>query len=182
VFLCPSDGEPEHQNNYRWNRGRWPVYAMGPILGPFSPHFLPRPASIRDGLGSTAFVSERLAGTFVLGRNDPLRDVRTQTPPYRDYWSIDEFTNDCLTTDRATWVHESGRYWFYTGLWYTDYDHSGRPNDRRPSCGAWYGLHPPRSFHGGIVNVLYGDGHVAPVTSSIDQAAWAALGTPNARD
>ncbi len=78
----------------------------------------------------------------------------------------------------------SGRYWFFYGMHQTDYGHSGRPNDLRPTCFWGYsnGLHPPRSYHPGGVNVLLGDGHVEFIKDSIQQNVWVALGTRAAAD
>jgi prepilin-type processing-associated H-X9-DG protein len=44
------------------------------------------------------------------------------------------------------------------------------------------GLHPPRSFHPGGVNVLFGDGHLGFVLDSVNASVWTALGTYNAGD
>src|SRR5579883_2265509 len=82
ILLCPSDGEPNHLNNYRFNRGRWRV--GGPQFdGPFRLSFdryLPAPAAITDGLSRTAFVSERIAGSFNTGIGWP-RDIKMISTP-----------------------------------------------------------------------------------------------------
>jgi prepilin-type processing-associated H-X9-DG protein len=71
----------------------------------------------------------------------------------------------------------------YNGMFYTDYNHDGPPNDPRPSCdggsitGGFLGLHPPRSFHGSSANVLFGDAHVEPITGAIALETWRAMGT-----
>ena len=78
VLLCPSDGEPHHLNNYRFNRGRWRVAVRHQFDGPFRlslDRYLPTPAAITDGLSRTAFVSERIGGTFNTGIGWP-RDVK----------------------------------------------------------------------------------------------------------
>ena len=36
-----------------------------------------------------------------------------------------------------------------------------------------------RSYHSGIVNVLFADGSVQPVANDIDMAVWQALGSRN---
>ena len=79
-------------------------------------------------------------------------------------------------------------YYFFRIFTFTHYNHNGPPNDRRPSCGTGgdsyggWGLHPPRSYHPGIVHVLFGDGHIEAIADSIQPATWSALGTHNAGD
>ena len=87
------------------------------------------------------------------------------------------------------WNCTAGRYWLFGDFVNTGYNHNGTPNDRRPTCGPVTaakggagGLDPPRSFHPGVVNLLFGDGHVEPVHDSISQAVWSALGTYNFGD
>jgi len=186
LFLCPSDGEPNHLNNYRFNQGRNLNIPGGE--GPFTAMNLPRESRMTDGLSRTAFVSERVAGSFVPERGDPVRDIRHPDDPI-GYESDPQYIPLCLAADPPAWVYTAGRYWFYGGFVETQYNHNGTPNDRRPSCGpgglsdaAPGGLAPPRSFHRGFVNVLYGDGHVEPVADSINARTWIALGTANRGD
>jgi prepilin-type N-terminal cleavage/methylation domain-containing protein/prepilin-type processing-associated H-X9-DG protein len=187
LFLCPSDGEPNHRNNYRFNRGRAGI--PGRVFdGPFSIGVLPSDVRIRDGLSRTAFVSERVGGDFRPGSPDPVRNVKyfnVSAPSYVD--SI--FIPFCLAAKPDIWEHTSGRYWIYSGFFFTHYNHNGSPNDRRPSCRhgnlndfGMGGLSPPRSFHPGVVNVLFGDGHTEPISDSVQGAVWTALGTYDARD
>jgi prepilin-type processing-associated H-X9-DG protein len=192
ILICPSDGEPNHLNNYRFNRGRWRV--LGPQFdGPFRLSFgtyLPTPATISDGLARTAFVSERIGGSFRARTGWP-RDVKTVStfgqPDNRDA----VFIPYCLDAPSLGWYVLSGRYWLYSGGFeQSHYNHEGSPNDLRPSCGsvspgtvdAGYGLYPPRSYHPGTVSVLFGDGHVEPIANGVNPAIWAALGTSNAGD
>ena len=84
----------------------------------------------------------------------------------------------CVNSPADFWKTRAGWFWMFNGLEYTDYNHNGTPNDPRPSCGGSnFGLQPPRSFHPGLVGVLFGDGHVQPVLNSIDQRVWMAMGT-----
>jgi prepilin-type N-terminal cleavage/methylation domain-containing protein/prepilin-type processing-associated H-X9-DG protein len=181
LFLCPSDGEQHHANSYRFNHGRFGVQALG-FDGPFSIGVIPSPATITDGLSRTAFISERLGGSFTVGAGDQQRDVKY--PVQAGLISSDEqFIPLCLAARPELWQVESGRYWLYSGFANTHYNHNGSPNDRRPSCGMGttrdidVGLHPPRSYHAGVVEVLFGDGHVESVSDEIDRRTWIALGT-----
>lgn len=188
VYLCPSDGEPNHGSSYRFNRGRYGVGWRGRYDGPFSIGVLPTPAAIRDGLSRTAFASERIAGSFEAGMEDRARDIK-EVPGTVEATTSDElFIPYCLATPAVAWTTTAGRYWAYNGFHQTDYSHNGRPNDRRPACdgiaipGGFIGLHPPRSRHPDVVNVLFGDGHVEIAGDAIDQRVWASLGTHDGGD
>lgn len=190
LFLCPSDGEPNHRNNYRFNRGRHGMMPGRLFDGPFSAGVLPSQRNITDGLSRTALVSERISGTFLDHHSgDRVRDVKyTSALSGVLIVSDAQFIPLCLAGQPEFWEHTSGRYWMYAGFANTHYNHNGPPNDRRPSCGKGlvrdfdYGLHPPRSFHPGIAHVLFGDGHTEAVADSIEARVWTALGTDNAAD
>jgi prepilin-type N-terminal cleavage/methylation domain-containing protein/prepilin-type processing-associated H-X9-DG protein len=191
AFLCPSDGEPDHLNSYRWNRGRFGMVEGQPFDGPFCLGVLPRQATIRDGLSRTAFMSERVGGDFVAGSSDPVRNMKYPDGQTLGIGIVDSdrvFIPACLEAVPEYWFPTAGRTWMYGGLVNTHYNHNGTPNDHRPSCvtanerNFGSGLAPPRSYHAGLVNVLYGDGHIEAVTDSIDPRAWSALGTRSAGD
>ena len=183
VFLCPSDGGRRHLTSYRLNRGR--RVSVNRILGPFSPGSSPAAAGIIDGISNTAFVSERLGGGFSTNAGFP-RDVRGL--PVSPLDGDDEYETPCYNTSSWDWIAVSGRYWFYSSYHFTTYNHTALPNASRPSCGFdmpnnWTsGFHPPRSFHPGKVNVLYGDGRVGAVSDSVSLAVWRAAGTPSSGD
>ena len=189
ILLCPSDGEPRHLNAYRFNRGRWSGIRLGFFDGPFCYPVLPSQATVTDGLSQTAFVSERIGGSFSAAPGWP-RDIKypeTLQPPPIVFQSDVQYIPYCLDVEPVLWANSSGRYWMLSGFYNTNYSHNGAPNDPRPSCGGGlanmgYGLFPPRSYHPGIVNVLMGDGHVAAIANSINSRVWVALGTCNAGD
>ncbi len=186
VFLCPSDGEPNHRNSYRLNAGQI-VGQPGHLScdGPFRIAFIPTPAAIADGLSQTAFASERIGGTFVSGQADPAKDVKYVHPnSINHHYPGDAlYIPHCLDSPPNHWVVTSGRYWLYDGMYNSAYNHNGSPNDRHSSCGGpSYGLQPPRSYHAGSVNVLFGDGHAEAVSDSIHQNVWLAIGTPSRGD
>jgi prepilin-type N-terminal cleavage/methylation domain-containing protein/prepilin-type processing-associated H-X9-DG protein len=189
IFMCPSDAEPNHRNSYRFNHGR---YGAGrrQFDGPFSLGVLPSAANITDGLSQTIFASERNGGSYTKGAEDVARDVRVPSSDSSIIMSSDDqFIPYCLAASAARWMTTSGRYWFYSGLSYTQYNHNGTPNDRRPTCqgsehGTWpaVGLCPPRSYHPGAVQVMFGDGHAGAIADGIQPQVWRALGTYNAGD
>ncbi|AGA24748.1 prepilin-type N-terminal cleavage/methylation domain-containing protein [Singulisphaera acidiphila DSM 18658] len=189
LFLCPSDTEPNHLNSYRFNRGRYRVSKGTPYDGPFSIGVFPSANTVRDGLTNTAFVSERIGGSFVEGSYSSVSDVRIPTGSSIIITSDLTFIPYCLATPDYVWMLQSGRYWFYGGFGFTHYNHNGVPNDPRPTCSSgpianWStgGLAPPRAFHANGVNVLFGDGHVTGVTPTINVSVWAAMGTYHGKD
>ncbi|MDX2037717.1 MAG: DUF1559 domain-containing protein [Isosphaeraceae bacterium] len=192
IYLCPSDGEAHHLNSYRFNRGRYNVArTTSPFDGPFSIGVLPSQSTITDGLTRTAFVSERISGDFEPDSSDRSRNIKEPVikSTFKVIDSDLQFIPYCLNSRPDSWEHRSGQYWFYSGIVNSYYNHNGQPNDRRPSCSLVPmkdygpgGLSPPRSFHGGLVHVMFGDGHIESVKDSIDPQAWAALGTYNLGD
>ncbi len=193
TYLCPSDGEPHHLNSYRFNRGRYGQRGSSRLLfdGPFGMGVLPRVAVITDGLSNTAFVSERVSGDFNPGSENVSRNVKIADYQGAAASSDEEIIPLCLNAQAWGWECTAGRYWLFGDFINGGYNHNGSPNDRRPTCGPAVGpavmggpggLDPPRSFHPGAVNVLFGDAHVAPVRNSVNQRTWAALGTFDSGD
>lgn len=191
LFLCPSDGEPNHRNSYRFNRGRLVGSSdnpLGPAMrcdGPFCLDVTPNAQTITDGLSRTAFVSERVGGSFRVGQADSVRDtkyVEVAGSAGSLFPSDELYISYCVPGTAKWWNYTNGRYWIYNWMYNTEYNHNGSPNDPRPSCGYKNGLQLPRSYHPGIVNVLFGDGHVETVADSINQRVWVAMGTRDGGD
>jgi len=183
VFCCPSDGEPNHRCSYRFNVGGFAGAGGSLATGPFALGKLPRPAAISDGLSRTAFVSERIGGSFNRTLGTPPRDIKRVLLTSGFYPGDDVYIPYCVESEASGWNPLVGQFWMFNGMENTDYNHNGVPNDPRPSCGfSDGGLHPPRSFHPGLVNVLYGDGRVEPVLDSIDHKVWASSGTSSQGD
>jgi prepilin-type N-terminal cleavage/methylation domain-containing protein/prepilin-type processing-associated H-X9-DG protein len=186
IFLCPSDGNAHHTNNYRFNRGRFGGLQSARWDGPFSFGFIPCQASVTDGLSNTAFVSEHPGGSFLEAaqthtRDVSIPDIKMSVPSI--IISDAQIATICSTNNVAYWSRFSGRYWLHYSLMQTDYNHMGLPNDTRNSCSVQdYGVHPPRSFHPAGVNLLYGDGHSEFIKDSIGSPVWASLGTRDAGD
>jgi prepilin-type N-terminal cleavage/methylation domain-containing protein len=110
MFLCPSDGGSNHLNSYRFNRGRFGIRpATTSYDGPFSIGVLPTPACITDGLTQTAFVSERIAGSFTAGLDQIPSGLKS---PSQDYVvsSDAQFIPLCLGDSPGDWSNTSGRY------------------------------------------------------------------------
>jgi prepilin-type processing-associated H-X9-DG protein/prepilin-type N-terminal cleavage/methylation domain-containing protein len=185
VFLCPEDGDPGQMCSYRFNKGRRAANRVTPFDGPFSIGVIPSQATVTDGLTRTAFLSERVGGSGRAAPSDPdpSRDIKLVLWTGPTIPDDDTFIPYCLNAQAESWFHSAGRYWMYSGLFETEYNHNGRPNDPRPSCGGInFGLYPPRSRHSGGVNVLFGDGHVEWGADSIELRVWRALGTHDSAD
>lgn len=185
TFLCPSDGEPNHLNSYRFNHGRIIVRSgVSYLEGPFCVGKLPRQTSIPDGLSNTAFVCERLSGDFHPESRDPARSYKWVQMLESGRETDAMYIPRCLMAEDGIWDNFGGRYWIYCDDFNMAYNHNGSPNDRRVSCGyvGVGGLQPPRSNHRGLVNLLLGDGHVNSIGNSVNPMVWTALGTPDGGD
>jgi prepilin-type N-terminal cleavage/methylation domain-containing protein/prepilin-type processing-associated H-X9-DG protein len=191
VFLCPSDGGPfdETGNNYRGNVGVGPdplasAESRDSGNGLFQELGLVRAAYVTDGLSHTAAFSERLRGSGQQSRPVPERDFWRMPP---DAATADEALIGCRVAARpgATSVFTlGGRWWFWLGRERTLYSHTQQPNGRVPDCLVPFaitatGMATARSWHGGGVNVLMGDGSTRFAAESIDQSVWRGLGTRN---
>lgn len=190
TFLCPSEPSNQCLNSYRFNRGCFGMWSSGLNYdGPFSIGVTPTQAAIVDGLTNTAFVSERIAGSWTPNdTSNSNKDMKLYTSSI-GIMSDKQIIPICLQDSPGEWDTTAGRWWFYSGFANTKYNHSGTPNDKRPTCfvstmadSGPGGLSPPRSYHVGSVNVLFGDGRVQTVTDTINQRIWSAYGTFNAGD
>lgn len=189
VLLCPSDPRHENRCSYRFNRGTFGGNGPGTGHdGPFNIRVLPSGASITDGLSNTAFVSERISGSFDQTRVHALNDIKYPIDSGTNWKSDSAFIPYCINANVMSWGYTAGRYWFYSTFSDTHYNHNGSPNDTRSDCSCkiaednGFGLHPPRSYHTGRVEVLYGDGRVTAIEDSINQRVWKAIGTYNRGD
>ena len=146
-------------------------------------------AAITDGLAPLLSASDSAVISF-LARKIFRATSRSQTIKERRRRPMRNIPLR-LAAPALGWDCTAGRYWLFGDFVNTGYNHNGTPNDRRPTCGPFIepavvggpgGLDPPRSFHSGAVDVLFGDAHVEPVSSSVSQSLWTALGTYNAGD
>jgi prepilin-type N-terminal cleavage/methylation domain-containing protein/prepilin-type processing-associated H-X9-DG protein len=194
VFLCPSDGTPFGRagTNYRGNIGVGPMNLMHintPDSGNgFFDELSPTSAaSIFDGLSHTAAFSERVRGSGNESESAvPFRDAFRITG---SVFTADQALKACHVASASHGEHQSaytsmGRSWYWTGRERTLYNHAQSPNSKVPDC-LWAGMLPAlgvataRSFHNGGVSVLFGDGSVRFLSSSIEESVWRGLGTRN---
>ena len=201
VFLCPSDGAEGDDGqtggtNYRANLGsdRFYLYGMSGYggnanAGPFGTLFevgpTCTPASISDGLSTTAALCEKLRGRVSATRLDPRTDMVVDAEtrfglPY----SVDVAVASCASI-RGTpegFFPFAGLSWFVGSLSQSCYNHMVEPNSAVVDCSArgfnpTFGLFGARSNHPGGVNVGMADGSTRFVSTSIDRAVWRAIGT-----
>ncbi len=195
VFLCPSDRAPAADElgplNYRVNLGSGiESYQTPAEAGAFGFDDWLGPSSFRDGLSTTALVSERLRGDGQPSRFDTDRDhwfagLGPTVPP-----TADALLARCAAIPAGVPSHDSrgGSTWLIFGYDRCFYNHVGAPNARVPDCAAaddHYGNRggedaghfAARSVHARGVNLLTADGSVHAVRSAADLAAWRALGT-----
>jgi prepilin-type N-terminal cleavage/methylation domain-containing protein/prepilin-type processing-associated H-X9-DG protein len=185
TFLCPSDGRDNPMatlgaaTNYVANTGAMPFFVIpGRSLfsGMFYVNTAVRMADVKDGTSKTALFSERLMADGSNGIVSPVEDVFFHPGNPAD---AEEAHTLCLGLDTgnlanqfplfmgAPWMHHQHRY-----------QHISPPNGR--SCGFFMvgkSTMPPSSRHPGGVHVARVDGSVGSVSSTVDLAAWRALGT-----
>jgi prepilin-type N-terminal cleavage/methylation domain-containing protein/prepilin-type processing-associated H-X9-DG protein len=157
-----------------------------------------------DGLSKTVFFSERTKGSGnAVGsfRVSPKFDMITMPsrstlpmnhPADRDFMyadcgkSVPPSTFDFNSMGRWLPGTDWSNGWPFAAFSSTMYNHVAPPNWQWTDCGNWsaiadtpgeHAIVAARSEHPGIVNVCYGDGHVATVSDTIDLATWRALGT-----
>jgi prepilin-type N-terminal cleavage/methylation domain-containing protein/prepilin-type processing-associated H-X9-DG protein len=198
VFLCPTDPRKDlipagwGGTSYRANEGTsvamWfgdsdPTGVNAGIQTPngaFYANLSASVASVTDGLSNTAGFSEHLIGDFNNSISTELADTYwPQTYPANPDQAVQlckSFDSTNLSFQRVSAV---GAPWAYGYHSTTSYWHSGPPNSR--SC-----MFPPSrimttatSLHPGGVNVLFLDGSVRFVKSTVNITAWRALGTRN---
>jgi prepilin-type N-terminal cleavage/methylation domain-containing protein/prepilin-type processing-associated H-X9-DG protein len=205
VYLCPSDGNPDHSDphatsqSYSPNVGteryfnNWRSNGITYCAGWDSAINVPIGIrQISDGTANTAAFSEWIRGTM---RGDGLGDFRAKDwnstsggPPNaaggnlfagRDgdrLWEI-----ACQASTSFQWDFKGECWWFSNVARGTGLGFAIRPN--RKSCDAGWGdgidgaLQAPSSFHPEGVNVLFCDGTVRFISDHMDQKAYWSIGT-----
>ena len=204
VYRCPADAAPDViidggvrlsmvnflgcQGNNNWTRhsmrnGMFVWHDYDPQSGQYIARYV-RIADVVRGTSNVALMSEVLHSTEETYQTaSRLRIVWRMPQPYTTS-QFDAFASQCesIPPDAAArgWrgVNYLGIPWYAGGEGAETYYHSLPPN--RPSCsndgGVASGLYTAASLHGGGVNVLYVDGHVAFVGEDIDRRVWRAMG------
>jgi prepilin-type N-terminal cleavage/methylation domain-containing protein/prepilin-type processing-associated H-X9-DG protein len=137
--------------------------------------------------------------TITTSTPDPVQDANTMYNNCATFPTTVDTTSDEVFTSMGRWdkgdTTGEGSGKSYTDGWplgmytATMYNHVAPPNwsgiDCTPSSSAIpdtpgeAALICARSYHTGIVNVCFGDGHVTQISDVIDLPTWRALGTRN---
>lgn len=181
VMACPSSGR---LLGYRFSTGLFPTvknsdgHPHAGILG-FSRGI--RASEVSDGLSNTVLISEHMSA-----------DKDIIVFPYGLAFSTNQTVfNDQQCREsalRREGESKCGVYWWEPSYFHVGFNHLRPPNDEYIDCNATFvdggtELHQSaRSFHSGGVFVLLADGSIQWISSSIDLAAWMAMGTRAAKD
>jgi prepilin-type N-terminal cleavage/methylation domain-containing protein/prepilin-type processing-associated H-X9-DG protein len=205
TFLCPNEANSQptsHQtfgnvgiNNYGWCMGDWFVWgsfgAPSPNRSAFGPNLSRKWADFTDGLSQTMLMAEvksyqpyyRDCGG--LSRvNDPASIPSPNADPMQ---IVPEYAGGTCTLKpdgHAEWVDGGVHHTGFTTAWtpnkvtgnatIRDLDINGQ---REKVGGPTFAAITARSYHPSGVNVLFGDGSVHFIKSTIAGATWRALGT-----
>jgi prepilin-type N-terminal cleavage/methylation domain-containing protein/prepilin-type processing-associated H-X9-DG protein len=202
VFLCPSDGGLEHFSggyaglNYMISSGsgtgrfydaRWPTDGMAWYGSAV------RMRDVLDGLSNSAVMAESLRGSGTSTSGPKPFDAPRDMASTGSLWSpitpspggVTSGGSPVVNPDLAqfiggvaSWSGDRGKGWIRGLETYSMVNGYLTPNNRLPDFTAhgrlWSG---PRSQHTGGAHVLFGDGRVQFVGSSVDQSVFRGLFT-----
>jgi prepilin-type N-terminal cleavage/methylation domain-containing protein/prepilin-type processing-associated H-X9-DG protein len=172
--------------------GNWVMNGPGYVLTTWDGAIGSRIVSINtftDGTSNTAIFSEWVKGPAALpGKNGPGMVYYLPGQAQSNAFATDlQFAQACqsaaVTTNNQAqgW---KGEWWAYAGAQY--YSHTNLPNrtaceyqDQNPDSRATITMQNASSNHPGGVNVLFGDGSVRFIKSSVGYQAWYAIATPD---
>jgi prepilin-type N-terminal cleavage/methylation domain-containing protein/prepilin-type processing-associated H-X9-DG protein len=195
TFLCPSDGPPLAEwlgaTSYLGNQQTWACDLGENQSSTLDPNETPRGifywrsavrfSDVTDGLSNTAFFSEKVRGTAV---PNPKTDMLVM--PVAS--SLNDTYQQCtaLPPTALPLTSRQGMSWVMGEMCCTTYNHVAPPNARTCASLGFPGTManmamqvPPSSNHSGGVNILFGDGTVRFVKSTVGVNTWRALGTRN---
>ncbi len=209
-FLCPSDNKTgvDHINNYYGSFGTGTNPWASDTNGVFAPENISYSiAQIPDGTSNTIAFVEGIVGCFnnrtipwrqyisgVLGSvpcSLLLYDARTNL---QAVMAVGQQCMSMIQSGQAGSNNDRGMRWQTgsPGLSLTNiiitpnspqYQFSGCRWDCAAGCGVDFGhLHVPSSVHPGGVNVLFSDGSVRFVKSTVNQLTWMSLGSTNGNE
>jgi len=206
-FLCPSDTDrltsAEGHLNYAGNSGNVPACFPINVGGQVEPNgmFGPIPDTkiigfrdVIDGLSFTAAFSEKVKGIgngsnqTTLDRTNPtasISDITGGTGAMSPMTLPNAAYSVCKGLDprspgvTLTGVMAMGRVWFSGHPSQGRYNHVMPPNTWSCATGGdnGHGAYTASSRHSGTVNVLFGDGTVRGVKSSVSTTIWWAIGS-----
>ncbi len=185
LFICPADELPDGMvspwTNYAGNHGVGYSRHGHNNNGVFDSSQCIGPANIPDGASTTVAIAEWNIGG---GGNDPKSSVYRTPHPLIEAGQFETFVSQCrnLFIESAILSDASkGTNWADGNLGKTLYNHNisidghSCTNHGMVQQGSW----TAGSRHSNSANVLFADGHVAPIGKSIDISTWRAIGTRN---
>ena len=193
-----SSGKPKvYPQNYGFNFGTWFVWDPARDEGGDGSFFVNSrltPASLRDGLSHTLCAAEVKAFTpYFRNTADPGPAIPTSPGDLTAFASGAQFKlgpsiND--NTGHTEWpdgrVHHSGITTVFTPNTRVFYQHTdGKTYDidynsrqeGKSDTQSTYAAVTARSFHSSLVNVVFMDASVRPVTDNVELKVWRSLGT-----
>jgi prepilin-type N-terminal cleavage/methylation domain-containing protein len=198
AFLCPSDPTFNVENTANSYVGCiGPDYYVVKPLGMFGSLLTVRDVDVRDGLGHTIAMSERVidwgadgvptVGTVYYITGAPTFDVNNTDGDYDRIAGLEALLDRCQRSKLHYWYY-NGRQWSRGGLSWTLFNTLASPNRTR-NCrhgnddAPWErGVLPPSSHHVGGVNTLMGDGTVRYLADNVDLALFRAMGSRDKSD
>ena len=200
IFKCPSDPRSANDNvgtfggagtNYFGCSGSYAGSQRG-FDGVIIPNSFPgiaagyvKPRDVTDGLSFTSCLAETLHADGSFSRLRVAWNLPNGSPDVKRLAMACRAVPD--NPKLYGWRGDQslkGNPWIYGGHMMTLYNHVCVPDS--PSC--LNGADVPRgassvaSYHSGVCNVVFADGHIALYSSSIDGDVWFALGSRNAGD
>lgn len=190
IYVCPSDASEGPRCNYRisagtspWLHETLPKSPTGALQG-YRTLKGRKDADFPDGKSNTTAFAEKLSGDRDPGRYTPWRDLASVQAGGMGLLTPDDAVKACARPVDKDPKHFSfgGTTWALSGYPQTWYNHVLPPNARIPDCvdggePEGHGAFTARSLHPGGVNVLFADGSVRFIASSVDLPVWRALGT-----
>jgi prepilin-type N-terminal cleavage/methylation domain-containing protein/prepilin-type processing-associated H-X9-DG protein len=200
VYICPSDPNDRARVTpnithyplcYGFNEGTWFVY--DPVSGKqgdgaFAPNLASKPADFSDGLSTTLALAEVKA--YQQNMWDSLKPDMLGVPPPATPADLAPYYGGTVDANGHTeWVEGDVRETGFTttfppntlvtylsGGVSQDIDFTSS-RDGESITAPTYAAITARSYHSGLVNVLFMDGSVRSIRDGIDQSVWRALGT-----
>lgn len=166
--------------------------------GPFYMNSHVKFAAVKDGTSNTMFMSESCAGDGEKDLTDvdyqKVIDNQLQYTYMMDYSSANlaKYTEmkdasdaqlEALYAKAPKWRTDIGKSWIVGKCDSTLFNAFLAPNSKYPNIYiSNYGFIGARSYHSGVVGVLFGDSSVRAISDTVDKNVWRALATIAGRE
>ncbi len=197
ILACPSDPNTRTDTamawtNYHMNYGIWNARSGNDGMMDDT-SMVRKLEQIPDGSSNTAYMAEvgnaPASGSATVEGDCFDSSTAAPTPPatfaqlqtYRDGFLAQDWRSAAIVSAGWRW---KGYPYVERSVWRTGYTHLLPPNSAcwRPN-GDWYSLVvPASSYHTGGAGVLFCDGSIRFVSSTVNRDAWMAAGSRNGRE